>query len=262
MPSFKVCIIGSGNLAFHLSKNLENAGIDIACIFSRKRANAEKLAKKLYHALPTDDFDLSDVNASIFFLCVSDDAISKLANAFILPENSMLVHCSGSTSLMSIKKEGVETGVFYPLQTFSSERKISFEGVPVCIEASSGMAEGILEKIAKNLKSKPFFMNSEQRLTLHMSAVFACNFTNHLFYIAKLILQDQGLPFSLLHNLVAETVQKAMDKGPENVQTGPAIRNDVRTLAVHESMLGDNPYWQNIYISLSEDIKRINGSKD
>ena len=253
-----VSIIGCGNLAYHLSKNLENIGVNIVNIYSRDIKKARKLASKLYNAEAGDSLDFSLSLANIFFLCVSDDAIQEVSNKILLPQNAILVHCSGSVSLGSIANSNSETGVFYPVQTFTVDRKITFIDTPVCIEASSLKSENILESLAKELKSKPFFMNSVQRMTLHLSAVFACNFGNHFFFISKLILKDHGLPFSLLHHLIAETVQKAIECDPEKMQTGPAIRNDFKTMSLHEGLLCENPEWQKLNKLISIDIVRIN----
>ncbi|MBC7390595.1 MAG: DUF2520 domain-containing protein [Opitutaceae bacterium] len=253
-----VSIIGCGNLAYHLSKNLENIGVNIINIYSRDIKKARKLVSELYNADAVDSLDFSLSPANIFFLCISDDAIQLVSNEILLPPNAILVHCSGSVSLGSIANSNSETGVFYPVQTFTKDRKINFIETPVCIEASSLKTENILEHLAKAMKSQPFFMNSQQRLTLHLAAVFACNFGNHLFSISKLILKEQNLPFSLLHHLIAETVQKAIENDPVKMQTGPAIRKDQKTMALHGELIGENLTWQKLYKLISSDIVLIN----
>ncbi len=254
-------IIGCGNLAFHLSKNLENIGVNIIDIYGRDIKKARKLASKLYNAQPCDNLDFTFSKADLFFLCISDDAIQEISSTILLPQNAVLIHCSGAVSLHSISQSHKRAGVFYPIQTFTTDRKISFIEIPVCIEASLPGIEIVLEGLAKKLKAKPYFMSSEQRKVLHLSAVFACNFSNHLFSIAKLILQDQGLPFNLLHHLIAETVQKAIENDPQSVQTGPAIRRDLKTMAIHENLLNDTVEWQKLYSWFSTDINRINEIK-
>lgn len=247
-------ILGTGNLATHLAKNLEKAGIQVSEVYGRNLGKAEALASQLYVAAATDSLDLSESTSHLFFLCISDSSLEAIAHELELPPRALLIHCSGATALNKIERDDVAYGVFYPVQTFSLKRKISFEDLPICLEASSDEAESTLESLAKKMGAIPYFMNSEQRKALHLSAVFACNFTNHLYRIAQDLLADKGLPFDLLHHLIAETVSKALDNGPENAQTGPAIRKDYTSMHVHEEMLSDHPAWQALYKNISKDI--------
>jgi len=253
----RVSIIGTGNLATHLAKGMEKAGFLVAEIYNRHLSKAAAFANSLYDAQATDSLDFLDSEANVFFLCVSDNAIATLAQEIILPRGALLVHCSGATNVEAIMREDVDYGVFYPIQTFSPNRKISFEGLPICLEASTEEAEEILESLVKRMKANPFFMSSEQRLTLHLSAVFACNFSNHFYRIAQEVLDTRGLPFDLLHHLIAETVQKAFENGPENAQTGPAVREDYNTMALHRDLLRTHPEWKELYVKVSEDIIRL-----
>jgi len=253
----KVAIIGTGNLATHLSKFFEKKGFRVSEVYGRNLDKTRNLASKLYDCNAVSDLDFSESEATLFFLCVSDESISELAEDILLPEGSILLHCSGATSLMAIAREDSEFGVFYPIQTFSSNRKISFENLPICIEANTEEAENILEKLVLKLGAQPYFMNSEQRLTLHLSAVFACNFTNHFYRIAKDLLKSKGLPFDLLGDLIHETTDKALEFGPENVQTGPAIRDDQVTLTKHQLLLKKKAEWKLLYQKISEDILRL-----
>jgi len=253
-----ISIIGSGNLAQHLSRNFENCGLRIVELYGRNLQKAKAITSKLYDARVTSDLDFSDSEASLFFLCVSDKAIADIADELVLPKGSVLVHCSGATPLEAIARDGAAYGVFYPLQTFTASRKVSFEGLPVCLEASTDEAELLLEKIAIKLRALPYFMSSEQRLCLHLSAVFACNFTNHFYRISKDILQDQGLPFQLLKHLIEETARKTFDLGPENAQTGPALRSDNATMQKHLSLLGNHEEWKELYQKISSDIQAKN----
>jgi predicted short-subunit dehydrogenase-like oxidoreductase (DUF2520 family) len=257
MPLPNVTIIGTGNLALHLSKALERGGMKVAEVAGRQSAKAQSIASQLYDAQAQQGFDFSSSEARLFFLCVSDAAISAVASQLVLPEKSLVVHCSGATSVDVLSHIQGEFGVFYPVQTFSAKRKVSFKEVPVCLEASSDTSEELLETVAKKMESAPCFMNSSQRLTVHLSAVFACNFTNHFFLIAQTLLQDQGLPWELLHPLIEETVTKALEIGPKQAQTGPAIRKDYTTMGVHEELLEEYPEWQELYRSISKKITKV-----
>lgn len=252
----QVSIIGSGNLALVLSKNLEQCGIRVRELAGRTIEKVNKIVSQLYSVEPVFDFDLSNSQSKVFFLCVSDSAIAEVAYRLKLPPNALLVHCSGATALSSIEREDIDFGVFYPVQTFSGSRKLSLNGVPICIEANEDSCETMLEAIAKKMGAVPCFMSSEQRLVLHLSAVFACNFSNHLFIIAKRLLEEEDLPFELLEELIKETVKKSLEIGPENAQTGPAARRDYATMDKHLKLLENNPELSKLYASLSDRIAK------
>lgn len=253
----KLAIIGTGNLATHLARNVEKAGFRVSEIYGRNKSKAHVIANQLYDSEAVNDLDFSNSKATLFFLCVSDSAIEEVTNEIVLPENGILIHCSGATSIKAISKKDTEYGIFYPIQTFSQKRKISFEGLNICIEASNVATEDILEALAKKMGATPCFMSSEQRMVLHLSAVFACNFPNHFFRIAQELLQKEGLPFGLLQQLTHETINKSFELGPDKSQTGPAVREDYFTMSEHETLLSKQPEWKDLYLQISEDIIRM-----
>jgi predicted short-subunit dehydrogenase-like oxidoreductase (DUF2520 family) len=149
----------------------------------------------------------------------------------------------------------VRGGVLYPLQTFSAGRAIDWAGVPLCVEAADPVAEQTLLALAHSLSRLVLRLSSARRLQLHVAAVFANNFTNHVLGIADALLAEAGLPAELLHPLVRETVEKALTNPPFTVQTGPAVRRDAPTLAAHEAALATHPAWQDLYAQLTASIQ-------
>jgi predicted short-subunit dehydrogenase-like oxidoreductase (DUF2520 family) len=182
----------------------------------------------------------------------------------VLPENCVLVHTSGTKTLAELQQAVdtysdvlVRTGVFYPLQTFTKGVSMTLNNVPFCIEATHEATEDLLIALAQGLSSVVYVMSSEERQILHLGAVFACNFSNHLFAISQRILQKHTLEFSLLKPLIEETVRKALaSPDPAAVQTGPARRHDYATTDRHLDYLNHYPDWQILYESLSESIIR------
>ena len=242
---FDIAIIGSGNLAWHLAPELENVGHRIVEIYSRNLKNAKKLQKRLYNAEINPSFDFSDSEAEIFFICISDDAIEEVAQEIALPENAVIVHTSGSQSISKLGYVATEyIGVFYPLQTFTKNKQVEFDDIPILIEAEDSHTERTLKKLGKSISNQVFSVSSKDRLAIHIAAVFACNFTNHLFEVSDQILRKHGFKFSLLKPLIAETINKSLEIGPENAQTGPAVRGDMETLDQHMEYLNGNEYQQ------------------
>lgn len=255
--TYKISIIGAGNVAWHLSQALEDAGHSIQEVYSRNIKNAEKLASKLYDAFPTNDLDFSESHSQIFFIAVTDDALENVLSEITIPDNSIIAHTSGTKSLEVLDLLFLNKGVFYPLQTFSKSRKVAFEDIPICIEASSEATQKILTNVATSISRYVYFFDSEKRKILHVAAVFACNFTNHLLALSKEILTTDGIDYSILNPLISETINKALEGDPKQMQTGPAARKDVKVLQEHLKFLKEEPEKKQIYKILSESILKM-----
>ena len=135
------------------------------------------------------------------------------------------------------------------------KRKIDFDNVHFFIEANNKKDTELLIKTASLLSSHVFEASSEQRKYLHISAVFACNFTNHIYAICEHILNSHGLPFSAMLPLIDETAEKVHHLSPVLAQTGPAQRNDRNIMESHLDMLKDEPKTAELYKLISESIQ-------
>ncbi len=257
---YKIAMIGAGNVGWHLAKELEKAGHVICSVFSQQEEHALKLQKQLYSAEIASGFNYSGSRAEVYILCIKDDAVAEVARLLTLPPNAILLHTSGSLPLDILREAGTEkTGVFYPLQTFSKHKKVDFTHVPLCIEAANHHVLPVLQQIGKSISQQVYEISSTDRSALHVAAVLACNFSNHLWAMADAILEDRELPLQLLQPLIKETLDKALSKGPANSQTGPAKRNDQHTIARHIQFLEDDyPEWVKVYRALTGSIQEFN----
>lgn len=260
----RISFVGAGNVAWHLAQALENAGHHIVEIYSRDARNARRLVNKLYDTLIAPDLDFAESSAELIILAVADDALTEVISRLVLPEHCTIVHTSGTKSLEELQKlieiysdVPAQTGVFYPLQTFSKEVEIQLVDIPFCIESSDSATEKMLVALAQDISNVVYLMTSEERRSMHIGAVFACNFTNHLLALSKRILDEEHLEFDLLKPLIRETLRKALQSpDPALVQTGPARRGDYKTLETHLDYLERYPAWQGIYEVLSESIQK------
>lgn len=253
--AFNISFIGAGNVAWHLAPALENAGHYVKEVYSKTGKSAIKLIGNLYDAQLKENLDFSDSPAQIFVLAVPDDAIKSVAQEIVLPEQSILVHTSGTKGIDELGYAAASAnGVFYPLQTFSKVRPVSFEKIPFFIESDNKQATDILSTMAKSISKSVNFVSSEQRAQMHLAAVFACNFTNHLLRISQDLMAASKLDFDLLRPLIAETIEKSINLSPSEAQTGPAKRGDVETLDKHMEMLSNNESVQEIYRMVSQHI--------
>jgi predicted short-subunit dehydrogenase-like oxidoreductase (DUF2520 family) len=250
-----VSFIGAGNVASHLAPAFDNTDFPVKEVWSRNIKHAEALVANLYHATAKASLDFSFSTSKIFIIAASDDAIPEIVQELVLPENAILVHTSGSQPLSVLGYAPTQNiGVLYPLQTFTKGKKIDLREVPFLIESESSETEKILTTMAKAITKKVVRTNSSQRKALHVAAVFASNFTNHMFTLAKEIVTEHKMDFELLKPLIVETINKSLAIGPEKAQTGPAKRGDLEILDNHFEFLQGDEAVAEIYKIISQNI--------
>ena len=225
-----ILIVGNGNVGTQLFEALKIIDtLNVSLISSRDLSNIPK--------------------AELTIVAVSDDAIDDVSSQI---SNDFVVHTSGSVPLSALKNN-TRKGVFYPLQTFSKDKKVDFTQVPFCLEATTENDLKLLVTVANYLGQKIYHISSEQRKTIHVAAVFANNFTNHLYKIAQDICETHQVPFEILHPLINETANKIKVLPPALAQTGPAIRKDAATIKNHLFLLSEKQ--QEIYKIITKSIQ-------
>lgn len=250
-----VVILGAGNVSSHLFKAFNKAENIIVNQWFNRTIKAIDLYKNVVEV--TDNLALLK-EADVYILAVSDDVISNLSSK--LPfENRLVVHTSGSVGIHDLDKKH-KRGVFYPLQTFSKEADIDFSNVPICIETTNKNDFSTLKLLAESIGSTSYKVSTEQRSSLHLAAVFANNFTNQLYRIAHEITESKNTDFNILKPLILETAKKIQTMSPYMAQTGPAKRNDKKTIKKHLKLLED-PHHKEIYELLTASIQRTHGRK-
>ena len=252
----KIVMIGAGNVATHLASALQNCGYNIVQVFSRTEASAKLLANKLQCSF-TNSEDCIQQNADLYLYSVSDNALESVIRAFHYPKG-IHIHTAGSIHMDIFRNYTENYGVLYPMQTFSKQKAVDFNSVPIFTEANNADNLEIINSIARKLSEKVYPISSEQRIKLHIAAVFACNFSNHCFRVAHEILEENQLPFYLMLPLIDETVEKLKHLTPEQAQTGPAVRNDQNVLEKHLKALENHPEKQELYRILSTSISDKN----
>jgi len=248
----RITLIGSGNIATHLGAAFKNAGYKILQVYSRNMHSAALLG---YHIGAEAIDDLAQINpeTEIFIIAVADDAIAPIAKQLAVYDK-LVVHTSGATDLQTLLAYTPKAGVFYPLQTFSKNKEVDFRSVPLCIEGADESITGILGQFAGSISNNVYKIDSAQRKILHLAAVFACNFPNYLYGVAQQLLAEHNMQFDMLRPLILETAQKVQENLPADVQTGPAIRKDVKTIDAHLQLLRNKPELEQLYRLLSQGI--------
>lgn len=255
--SKRIVLIGAGNVATHLGLALKRAGHEVMQVYSRTEASASALAERL--GVPfTVSLDEVFADADLYIVSVKDAVLQELLPSVVKGrEGALFVHTAGSMPMDVWKGIAVRYGVLYPMQTFSKSREVDFHTVSFFVEAFRKEDLQVLVDLASSLSPKVYEATSEQRMSLHVAAVFACNFTNHMYALSAALLEKYGMPFDAMLPLIDETARKVHELSPREAQTGPAIRRDGNVMDKHLALLSDEAEWQEIYAKISKSIQSV-----
>lgn len=250
-----VVLIGSGNVAWHLGRAIARAGHPILQVVGRNKQAVTELAHRL-QTVGSTQLEEMVPTAAVYIAAVKDDALPLLIPRLTaVNPHALFLHTAGSLPLdVWSQGQAARYGVLYPLQTFSKQADIDFSAVPLFVETAREEDMHRLTTFARSLSSKVFPLDSERRMKLHIAAVFANNFTNHLYHRAARLVSEADLPFEVLLPLIDETADKVHRLLPHEAQTGPAVRNDRRVIDSHLRALASQPGAQRIYELLTQDI--------
>lgn len=249
----KITIVGAGNVAHNFALAFRNAGFIIHEVYSRTQRSAMLLSQAMNTSHITDISNLRG-DTDLIILAVNDDALADVVCS-IKVKNVPIMHTSGSTPIDIFEPCGFTNyGIFYPVQSFQKNETESLESIPICVEANDSKTEDLFLSLARSMSRKVYAMNSEKRKALHVAAVFANNFSNHLFHIAGEILAKKQIPFDVIRPLVEKTAGKIKHEKPINTQTGPAVRNDKQVIDSHLEYLKTTSEYQKIYDLITADI--------
>lgn len=252
-----VVIIGAGNVAHCFSHLLKMNGHQIKQVISKTPEHAQQLAEKLNTVFTTDFADI-DYNADVYLLAVSDDAITEVVDNIRLGKR-LIAHTAGAIEMNALKKVSTNIGVLYPLQTLRKE-DFDRKKIPLLIEGNTSLVINRLKALGGAISEEIIEMNSEQRLKMHLAAIFCNNFPNHLTTLCKSYCAKENMEFDLLHPLLEETFDQMSKPLVEDQQTGPAKRGDIQTMQKHENLLEAYPEISALYQSLSQSIKKYYNS--
>lgn len=249
-----IVIIGSGNVAAVLGRKFKAAGHQILQIFSRNASAASALAYE-WDTESTNYISLINKHADVYIVAVNDDSITAVAKELLLP-GKVVAHTAASVSMEVLSGVTEHIGVFYPLQSLRKEMN-SLPDVPVYFDGSDEKAKRTLELLARSIAAEKVGNAGDQdRLKLHVAAVFVSNFTNHLYTLAEAYCKKEGLDFRQLLPLIEETALRIREISPKDVQTGPAFRHDAQTIQKHLELLKGHPQLQQLYQQFTDSIQQ------
>lgn len=247
-----ILVIGAGNVAYHLVRALMQDNDKNVHVVARSSGSADRFANALPGARVLTEAP-SPVSADLVILAVSDDGLQDAVRS-LQAGRSLVVHTAGAVPMDVLTSASPNTGVFYPLQTLVFGAETDFQQVPLLLEANTRENLDLLKELAESLSDQVFLADSDRRGRIHLAAVFASNFSYHLYSIALEMMAKEGLPMSILHPLIRETARRAVRGIPGSAQTGPAVRGDMNVMQLHKEMLKDDSLYTRIYDLLSESI--------
>jgi predicted short-subunit dehydrogenase-like oxidoreductase (DUF2520 family) len=251
----EIVIIGTGNTATILGRKLKAAGHIILQVFGRDAAAASELAYVL-DTESTNYWSVINRNADLYLIAVSDIAIAEVVKELQLTDKT-LVHTAASVS-KDLLNSAEHYGVFYPLQSLRKETPY-LPTIPIIIDASDATTFNLLEDVAQSISGQVLKGDDTSRMKLHLAAVFANNFVNHIYVLAEEYCRAEGIDFQLLLPLIKETANRLDALPPSKAQTGPAIRNDHATIQKHKELLEKYPRLKFFYETFTASIQRQKG---
>ena len=256
----KIVLLGAGNLATNFALTLKKRDFSILQVYNRNLRSGKKLAEKVSASYTGDLSELRN-DADLYALAVSDSAIREVAENIHL-DKQLLIHFSGTAELDLLEGASRNYGILYAPQTFIKNNTAGFLGIPICCEANNPETEIKLEQFARSFSDKILHINSYQRKIIHLSAIFAGNFTNFMYSIAQDMLTENNLPMDILEPIIKKTSSNSRCENIFRQQTGPAIREDHTILNSHLEFLSYRPELREVYRILSESIIKYKHNND
>ena len=252
----RIALIGAGGVATHFGRAFRSKGYPVVQVWSRTPESAAQLAS-LLDTDSTTDLDNVTAAADLYLVAIKDSALADVLPRLVKRNpGALYVHTAGSVPMSIWEGLAARHGVLYPLQTLSKGRPLDPKEVPCFVEANNASDLTLLMRLCEELTGESHWASSDMRRALHISAVFACNFTNHLYAVCQHLLEKHGgIPFETLLPLIDETARKVHYLPPSEAQTGPARRDDTNVMNLHLDMLSDEPRLAEIYKLLSDNIK-------
>ncbi len=249
----RVVIVGSGNVASVLGRLIKKNDHEIIQVVSRNAEHAKILAEELLCPF-SDNNNTIDTSAELYLVAVNDSALYELNRSFHLG-NKLILHTAGSVPRDILKDISVNYGVLYPLQSLRKEMGYP-DDIPLLIDGNTEETITLTEDFAKTISGIVVKASDEERLKLHVAAVIVSNFTNHLYALAEEFCEKEKVDFKMLAPLIKETTERVSTHSPGQVQTGPALRNDIFTLDKHLRLLANHPRLRYVYLKLTDSIMK------
>jgi len=254
-----IMVMGTGKVAESLLMRISESSCVNLFVSGRNEERLTYLSKK-FHTHITYPQNFLQIPLDLVFLAVNDDVISEKAK-FFFDCSAVVCHLSGAAPLNSIPEKLKHRAVFYPLQTFARPQGVNWDEIPVFTQFSSERSKLILEHFSKIIRVNTYPTSDEERIKIHLCAVWINNFTRLIHLKAKMLCQEWKLNFTYFLPLILETHTIISETVEDLPLTGPAARGDFKTLQNHFECLDSNPEDLELYKILSQYIYRLTKDK-
>ncbi len=248
-----IVLIGSGNTATVLGRKSLAAGHRILQVYSRSENHATRLAGSL-NAKAVTSVSSIEKNADLLVIALQDEAVADFVQALGVTR-SLLTHTAGALSIHEVRNDGDRYGVLYPLQSLRKEIEI-LPVLTLLVDGNSPSTRDQLTDFASGIAETVIQADDDTRLKYHLAATLVNNFTNHLFAVAESFCEKENISFAVLQPLMEETVLRLQHISPRAAQTGPAFRNDLRTLDKHRRLIKNDPAVSRLYEMFTKEIHK------
>lgn len=248
-------IAGSGNMAWFLVQRLTDAGHTCNGIYGRNKEKVAELAAAYQLPICQNPEDIQD-DADVCILAIADKAIKEIAEKLSF-EKTVLIHNAGGADMGLLANAARHYGVLWFIYSIVRQELPGHRQVPCVYEASSLEAKIKLKELAACITNLYYETDGGSRKRLHLGAVFANNFTNHMMAVAEQLCTVNNMPFALLQPIMQQTFERIKGSSPAGLQTGPARRNDENTMTEHMALLAGNPALQHMYEAINQSIKAM-----
>lgn len=252
-------IVGSGNMAHFLLFLFQRNNIAVSGIYARNEAAGRMLAAAYHTKFYSELNRLPDEPNTALFLCVPDRSITAVAQSIPFRSNQILVHNSGSTNIAQLSAFASRFACLWPMVSVSKSNSDYATDIPLCLAGSDADVNATILEFAKQLSTRAMVCTEEQRQTLHLSAVMAQNFANHLFVLASELCKQRGLDAQVLQPMLLQWAKGLASDSAKDNQTGPARRNDENTLSIQRELLASHPELLKVYDTLTASIRKMYG---
>lgn len=248
----KIVLLGSGNLSTFYGHRFQASGHEIIQVLSPDVDHANHLAKQL-GCESVSDYAQLNREADMYVLGVRDDVLYTLAQTLQLP-NKIIVYGAGAVPLHALSNISERLICLWCLFSIQKNNLPTLRHFPVVYNASNSNDIAMAKYLAQLLSDATYALNDEQKTDTHLCAVLVNNFTNHLYAMAYELMRESNIDFSLLHPIILDTAQRATQFPPQQLQTGPAVRNDIHTQQEHLALLSKHINFQSVYEAMSASI--------
>ena len=253
-----ITLAGAGRLAQTLGRALKSAGYRVEAVVGRDLPESRQRANRLARAVGARAAVFGQPVASdLLWICVSDDAIARVAQAMAPAwRGKVALHSSGaltSEALRTLRRGGAATASAHPMMTFVRGAKTPLNGVSFALEGDAA-AVRMARRMVTDLGGRPFVIAATAKPLYHAMGSFASPLSIATLAVAEQVGRAAGVPGAAkaMRPLVRRTIENYFAAGAAEAFSGPIRRADLETVRKHLAALKKVPAARAAYVALAK----------